>query len=182
MYKIHLKYLKYVLLHKWYVFWECLHVRAGLWRAIRHDWTKFTKTEWSPYVKWFYARPTGKLSQQRAKNIFMDAWRSHVGYNDHHWEYWTKREAGKMYATVMPENCVREMVADWRGVCRAKGQSREMAVVWYLENQKKVALHPYTRAQVELLLGMNLDKTYLPEYHLQHTMEVPEPVYRMPGS
>ena len=182
MLKTHLQYLKYVLLHKWYVFWECLHVRAGVWRAIRHDWTKFTKTEWSPYVRWFYARPTEKAALQAHKNAFMEAWRHHVGYNDHHWEFWTKRADGKMYATVMPESCVREMVADWRGVCRAKGQHRSAAVIWYLENKKKIAFHPFTRDRVEFLLEMHNPHAFKETNFLPNTVEVPEPVYRMPGS
>lgn len=55
----HLRYLRYVLLHKWYVF------RAGLaiggmsprwvWRLLVHDLSKFSRAEWGPYVAKFYA-------------------------------------------------------------------------------------------------------------------------------
>lgn len=57
----HARYLKYVLLHKLYVF------RAGcviggysprwLWRLLVHDRSKFSRAEWGPYVCQFYGEP-----------------------------------------------------------------------------------------------------------------------------
>lgn len=63
--RAHLRYLRYVLLHKWYV------ARAGLalgvphdtsalrwfWRMLVHDLSKFRPSEWRPYVASFYGEP-----------------------------------------------------------------------------------------------------------------------------
>jgi hypothetical protein len=64
----HLRYLRYVLLHKLYVF------RAGVaingwrpWWVLRlliHDWSKFRPSEWRPYVTHFYG-PSAEAWQQR---------------------------------------------------------------------------------------------------------------------
>jgi hypothetical protein len=50
----HLRYLSYVLRHKWWVLVAGLKVGAPLWRLLIHDWSKFTPAEWGPYVATFY--------------------------------------------------------------------------------------------------------------------------------
>jgi hypothetical protein len=50
----------------------------------------------------------------------------------------------------MPEQCVREMVADWMGAGRALGKPDTQG--WYRKNQKNMQLHPHTRQRVEELL------------------------------
>ena len=52
----HINYLKYVMRHKWYVFLACMRFKVNLWQAISHDWTKFTPSEWFPYVHTFYKK------------------------------------------------------------------------------------------------------------------------------
>ena len=42
--------------HKWYVFLACMRFKVNLWQAISHDWTKFTPSEWFPYVHTFYKK------------------------------------------------------------------------------------------------------------------------------
>ena len=54
--RAHLKYLSYVLRHKWFVLLAGLRVGAPLWRLLVHDWTKFLPCEWGPYVEKFYGR------------------------------------------------------------------------------------------------------------------------------
>jgi len=54
----HLKYLSYVVRHKWFVFLAGLRVGGiPLWRLLIHDWSKFTPAEWRPYVQSFYTNP-----------------------------------------------------------------------------------------------------------------------------
>lgn len=55
--KAHLRYLSYVLRHKWFVLLAGLRVRAPLWRLLIHDWSKFTPAEWGAYVATFYGHP-----------------------------------------------------------------------------------------------------------------------------
>lgn len=61
--KPHLRYLKYVLMHKWYVFIMGVAMHRAfdrdgwlswLWRLLVHDLSKFRPSEWRPYVDRFY--------------------------------------------------------------------------------------------------------------------------------
>ena len=95
--KAHLEYLKYVLRHKWFVFKACLRLGVPLHLAVFHDWTKFTPSEWSAYVRSFY-NPDGSKRRQRDASGYYDpikisdafslAWFHHEKHNKHHWGYW----------------------------------------------------------------------------------------------
>jgi hypothetical protein len=50
----HLRYLSYVVCHKWFVFVAGLKTGAPFWRLLIHDWSKFMPSEWRPYVLSFY--------------------------------------------------------------------------------------------------------------------------------
>ncbi|MGH3428495.1 MAG: DUF5662 family protein [Mycobacteriales bacterium] len=149
--KPHLRYLKYVLLHKFYVY------QAGIllakcrgeyrwrmfWRLIWHDFSKFSRAEWGPYVRMFYGRSTfdqavTDLGQKRVsyddptlemqlevrgaeikrdrQYAFNVAWLHHQHVNDHHWQHWLLREdLGANLQLLPPAIAVDEMVADWVG-------------------------------------------------------------------
>lgn len=49
----YLLYLRQVLRHKWYVFWECCKLGIPL-LGIVHDSSKFLPSEFFPYARWFY--------------------------------------------------------------------------------------------------------------------------------
>lgn len=51
-----IKYLGYLLRHKWYVGIECFK-RGLYWRGIKHDWSKFLPSEFVPYANYFYGQP-----------------------------------------------------------------------------------------------------------------------------
>src|SRR6266496_5313545 len=111
--KKHLRYLRYVILHKWYVF------RAGrklggipFWRLIIHDYSKFSKAEWTPYVNKFF----NKGFKPSDPDEFSRAWNHHLHNNPHHWEFWINPATNKVLD--MPTYFVREMVADWLGAGR----------------------------------------------------------------
>ena len=84
--KAHWNYLKYVVRHKWYVFWACLEMGVPIWIALFHDWDKFLPDEWFPYVHTFYA-PDG-TKQYKESVDFAHAWMLHQHRNKHHWQYW----------------------------------------------------------------------------------------------
>jgi hypothetical protein len=135
----HLKYLWYVVKHKWFVFLGC--VRYGIiWQGIIHDLSKLSKEEWSPYVEHFYGTPN--------KARFLEAWKHHWRNNPHHWNYWVRDGL----ALPMPRCMVLEMVADWRGAGKATGNPDTKA--WYRNNRDKIQLHDRTRKEVEELLGV----------------------------
>jgi hypothetical protein len=50
---MYLKYLLYVLEHKWNVGIECLKMGMPL-HALTHDLSKFRPSEFIPYAKYFY--------------------------------------------------------------------------------------------------------------------------------
>lgn len=56
-------------------------------------------------------------------------------------------------ALQMPDVYIREMVADWRGAGRAQGNPDTKA--WYLANRDNMTLHPITRMDVEVYLGLS---------------------------
>lgn len=145
----HLKYASYVVRHKWFVFRAGLRTSAPLWRLVIHDWTKFTPAEWGPYVERFYG---GRLSDDSI--AFSRAWLHHQHRNPHHWQHWVLRQdGGEIIVLPMPEQFVREMVADWMGAGRAI-TGRWSAAEWYRNSAgAAMHLHPKTRALAERLLA-----------------------------
>lgn len=118
----HLKYLKYVLRHKWFVFLACLDYGL-IWRGIKHDWHKFLPSEWFPYVNFFYGK-TGKPIQRRDSTGYYKptdtgdaqfdfAWFLHQKRADHHWQWWVL--VRDEYCT-----CVRE-----NGIISSSGTNKE---------------------------------------------------------
>lgn len=138
----HLQYLKYLLLHKWYVGIECW--RRGLYRhAFTHDWTKFLPVEWFPYVNYFYG--------ERDQASFDRAWNHHQKANPHHWQYWLlTMDDGTTHALDMPHWQRVEMLCDWIGAGRAIAITRslswtsESTRTWFVANRWRMNLHPET--------------------------------------
>lgn len=93
MIKAHLKYLSYVLRHKYYVFIECC--KLGIpFRGLLHDLSKFSRAEWTPYVNYFYGSWRGDNSDRNTKApsdiqaAFNRAWNHHQKVNSHHPQHW----------------------------------------------------------------------------------------------
>jgi len=158
----HVKYLSYVVRHKWFVLVAGLKTGAPLWRLIIHDWSKFTPREWFAYARFFYGRnttkivgatgPAGFTTADAVRARFDRAWLQHQHRNPHHWQHWVLREDNGGTRTLpMPEHFIREMVADWMGAGRAITGEWE-ARTWYASNREKMVLHRHTRARVEQLL------------------------------
>jgi hypothetical protein len=182
--RAHLKYLKYVLLHKWYVYHAGMLIarlrgeyRLRLWwRLVRHDFSKFSRAEWGPYVRLFYgmspehegtlryldANRQGSIEQfvaelRRAKKYaFNVAWLHHQHVNDHHWQHWLLREdSGTLIQLLPPAYVVDEMVADWCGAGQKILKLPHLAqcvmetVAWYTKNYAIFQLRPQARQRVE---------------------------------
>jgi hypothetical protein len=171
--KAHLRYLRYVVRHKWFVFLAGLALRVPLHQLILHDWTKFLPSEWFPYVANFYGGPHRPWSEVTAyekthhidyarrtckegvQGAFDAAWNHHQKANPHHWQHWVLlKDDGSQIALAIPDRFLREMVADWIGAGRAMGKGKADAPAWYEKNRHKMTLHPATRARVECLLGL----------------------------
>lgn len=145
MLRSHARYASYVARHKWFVFRAGLKTSAPLWRLIIHDWSKLTPAEWTPYVRTFY-------TENGDQGAFDRAWLHHQHRNPHHWQHWLLREDdGPLKALAIPDDLVREMVADWMGAGRAITGRWDVAS-WYAANSDKIVLEPTTRARVEALI------------------------------
>lgn len=143
--RAYMKYLLYVLKHKWFVFIECC--RLGIpWRGITHDLSKFLPSEFFPYAHNFHLDP-----KYVGKKEFEIAWLHHQRKNKHHWQYWVVPRLDDDYNIYpMPEKYVKEMLADWVGAGKAQGQPNTRK--WYKQNKDKMILHPKTRAWIEVKL------------------------------
>jgi len=159
--KRELAYLKYILRHKWYVALGCIEMKVPLWRAVIHDWTKFTKREFMPYANNFFTddgKPihsmrdrSGQYNPNDQPDAFKLAWVSHQR-NKHHWQAWVSiGNAGTLTVLPMDEVSIREMIADWIGAGRAISGRRDPNP-WYEANKDKMLLHPKTRERLEELL------------------------------
>ncbi|HTJ62113.1 MAG TPA: DUF5662 family protein [Candidatus Saccharimonadales bacterium] len=162
--KAHLRYLRYVLLHKLYVF------RAGIiingwsplwvWRLLIHDLSKFLPSEWSPYVAKFYRpMPTDPVLANADLRAFNAAWLKHQHRNSHHWQHWVLREdTGATLILIPPVADVDEMVADWIGAGTKILSWPTMAcciaetVGWYCANLPKIQMRDATKQRVEQIL------------------------------
>jgi hypothetical protein len=153
----HLLYLKYLIRHKWFVMLACF--RYGLyWRGIKHDWSKFLPCEWFPYAQSFYG-PQPRTDETKVR--FDRAWLHHQHFNPHHWQHWVLREdSGATKILEMHWDDMLEMLADWEGAGRAITGNKDTRT-WYLNNQDKILLHPYTKEAVRMELGLNTPPTLL---------------------
>lgn len=162
--RAHLKYLRYVLRHKWCVLVEGRRLGLGWWPLVIHDWSKFLPSEWIPYVRFFHGRGaprrrdgTGYYKPTDTGDPAFDfAWFLHQKRNPHHWQWWVLPDEGERVKVLpMPDRYRREMLADWRGAGRAQGTPDTRA--WYRAHQRRMHLHPETRGWVEQMLGVTTD-------------------------
>jgi Family of unknown function (DUF5662) len=146
----HLKYGLYLIKHKWWVFYAGLRLQVPLWSLIIHDWSKFSRAEWSPYVQQFFG--DSPLEGTKDRTRFQWAWLHHIHKNPHHWQHHLlRRSDGTTEIFEMPERAVREMVADWAGVGKNQHGSWEVGM-WYWQNRDTLELHPRTQDLVETLV------------------------------
>lgn len=150
----YLKYLRYIIRHKWFVGIECFK-RGLFYRGIVHDLSKFLPSEFFPYANYFY----GNNGRQ---NEFDFAWLMHQKRNKHHWQWWILREDdGETKIFEMPRKYAVEMLCDWIGAGRAMGKKSPKhdpymeTRGWYLKNANKIILHPKTKAFIEDILGIH---------------------------
>jgi|SRR6185369_9173208 len=167
--KKHFQYLRYLVLHKWFVLVAGLKIGAPVWRLVTHDLSKFRPSEWLPYLNRFYGGPYPEFSgfspaikfdfdcwsasEEGVAEAFDIAWLKHQHRNPHHWQHWILREDnGDIKEMMMPYSYVLEMVADWMGAGRVITGKWDV-LTWYEKNSALIQLSPPTRRQVELILS-----------------------------
>lgn len=160
----YITYFKYLLLHKWYVFWACLELGVPIWIAFFHDWDKFRWDMVKCYANFFYDKNgkdkrvwdkiNGYYNPNETGNEEFDRLRErHIITNKHHWQYW---KLGKQYID-MPDVYILEMLADWKGAALAQGVNGRKVQTWYQLHKNEIKLSYDTKHKVETyLLGFDL--------------------------
>lgn len=165
----YLKYLRYVIRHRWYVMWECIDRRSAWFGmsslGLLHDWSKFRWSEFKPYAEHFYGKgkdikagrdKTGYYKPTDTGDPDFDfAWLLHQKRNKHHWQWWVlpEDEGGVKLIPMQPKYRL-EMLCDWLGASKAQGNGGDIASVraWFEKNGGKMQLHQDTREWVEWVL------------------------------
>lgn len=150
----HLKYLFFVIRHRWYVFVECCKLGI-IWRGITHDLSKFRLSEWCAYADFFYGRELkgyfDSITIQRREKSLEFAWLDHIHRNPHHWQHWRcQNDDGTRMVLPMPTKYIKEMLADWRAMSRVRGfdSVRE----WYGKHYHKIEMAAETRMKLHQLM------------------------------
>lgn len=156
--KRYIKYFRYLLVHKWYVFKKCRELKVPIFQSLIHDWTKFLPNEFITYSKFYFDEKGGlrnvtldktKLEFKDTKNNFMKAWKHHVHYHKHHWQAWLDENN---QPSEMEDIYLNELVGDWVGTGMSLNNGKIVVNKWYAENKDMIILHPKTRLKIENLL------------------------------
>lgn len=163
----YIKYLKYLLRHKWYVGLACFE-RGLYWQGLIHDWSKFLPDEFIPYSNFFYGEKavprrdsTGYYKPTDTGDEAFDfAWLLHQKRNKHHWQWWVLPEDdGGLKVLPIPQKYLTEMVCDWIGAGKAQGHFSPPSDPyletrnWYGANKNKMKLEEKTRRTVEKIIN-----------------------------
>jgi hypothetical protein len=158
----YIQYLKYVLVHKWYVWQECK--KQGLYlQGIIHDMSKFLPSEFIPYARFFYDEnglpktkrdKTGYYKPTNTGNIEFDmAWARHCKRNKHHWQYWTTpQDYDGLVVFDMEEKYVEEMLYDWIAASKTQGFNGDNIKIWYKTNRNKMQISNKTARNIAKLI------------------------------
>lgn len=142
---IYLRYLKYIIRHKWFVFLECW--KEGLYlHAFLHDLSKLLPCEFFPYAHKFYGKNALINGMFNVEYDFRMAWLHHQRCNKHHWEYWVMGDGKVM---PIPEKYIRQILCDWRAMSRAFNNDVKY---WFQNNREKMILHPETDTFIQDIL------------------------------
>lgn len=113
-----------------------------------HDLSKWTDTEYMPYVNYFY----GDNKNKQTRDDFNYAWLHHIHENKHHWQHWVLiNDKDGAQALEMPEEYVIEMICDWFAFSFKSGNLKEI-LNWYTNHKEGILLNSKTKNKVEDLL------------------------------
>lgn len=148
-----IKYLKYLLKHKWLVFTIGLKLNVPVWQLIKHDWSKFLPSIFRAYTSSLVYGYNYKNWPEEVRNKFDLAFLKHRNWECyHHWQsFIVIHDSGSQKALDIPDRYLREMLADWISAGMAKN-GRVDIKDWYNKRKDKILLHPNSRRKLEVLL------------------------------
>jgi hypothetical protein len=143
----HLKYLKFLLKHKWFVFLECKKLGIS-WRGLKHDMGKFRPKLFKAYSRRF---ANGNNYHGDLGLEYRMAYNKHLLRSDHHWQHWgIIRDSGEVHYLPMSDRARKEFLAELRGNSRLYGTN---TANWYEAHQNEIFLHLETKKWLEEQLG-----------------------------
>lgn len=162
--KIYFKYIKQVIVHRWYVAVECW--KYGLWLApFLHDNSKLGPTEFFAYSNYFMG------DKAAWKEAFDYAWNHHWKVNKHHGLYWiveikrtsnlykgtaAEKEVATFKVLKMPLRYAIEMYCDWVAAGKAYTGKNDVTE-WYEKNKAGMIIHADTQQFIETMIACKTD-------------------------
>ncbi|MCD8206059.1 MAG: DUF5662 family protein [Clostridia bacterium] len=138
--------------------------KAGLvWRGIRHDWSKYSPSEFFPGVR-FYQGTRSPQAREREVYGYSEAWLHHKGRNKHHFEYWSEwsgKEQGERVFVDMPCVYFAEMVCDRVAASKIylkKKYTDSAPLDYYLKHTDIKGMHSDTAKRLEYFLTLLSEK------------------------
>jgi len=107
-----------------------------------HDRSKYSPEEWNGYRQWFFPA----IGEIKDKAKFDAAWKHHYEHNDHHPEYWKKKD--------MPKVAIAELICDWEAMSRNFGGNPLEYFNRDKENKKKSMSENTFRIVEKALMGI----------------------------
>jgi hypothetical protein len=155
--RFHIKFIKILLTHKWYVFIYCLKLGVPIHIALWHDMSKLSYIEYLPYVhkyvkSWKEIEKGSRLYDPNSQPYeFQKAWLHHQR-NKHHWQAWCSiADGGAIVPIDMPEVYIKEMIADWISAGKTYSTKSD-PVEWYNEHKDKLVFSKKTQELLEKIL------------------------------
>ena len=158
-----LRHLHTINHHKWLVMKHCFAV--GLYRqGLTHDLSKYAPVEFLAGAKYYDGKKSPNNGERAAKG-YSAAWLHHKGRNKHHLEYWidyAPKGAGTPLAGCrMPVRYVVEMFCDRVAACEnyhGSAYTDRDPYDYYIHSRDHYVIHPESRALLEQLLVMLMEK------------------------
>lgn len=138
-----IKYLKRVLIHKYWVAHYCFQL--GLyWQGITHDLSKFSLTEIRGAVK-YWNDTKSSLAYEKELNGYSETFLHHRGRNPHHYEYWIHSLDEGGIPAEMPRKYVLELICDYLAACKTYGGNPRNELDWWIQVSPSIKMHEQTK-------------------------------------
>ena len=167
-------YGSYLIPHKYYVYKASREMGLPLTRALGHDLSKFRPDEWKAYSDWFNG--PGGLHGERNRETFLNFRKGvekHYTRNEHHWR------PKHIAPNDVPLDVKLESIADWYGVNRARGNTKENFKNWFERKKETFPIDKPTVNEAERrLLKMSEKKKEVPYTSLEYIVASGDPMVR----
>ncbi|MCI9487937.1 MAG: catalase [Lachnospiraceae bacterium] len=152
------EHLKTINHHKEEVMKNCF--RVGMYKqGLLHDLSKYNPKEFFVGCKYYQGNRSPNAAEREERG-YSSAWLHHKGRNKHHFEYWIDVDMDRGFEVAgmrMPVKYVLEMFMD--RIAASKTYQKEKytdasPLEYYNKTREVMVIHPKTRRQLEILLGM----------------------------